>query len=71
MMQCQVPIKRLGNGYYLFGTRKIFAKIMHFKSSQKTFSSYFFKNKSKQRTLHFVKTLKDVSLPPDLKLCYQ
>ena len=29
MMQCQVPIKRLGNGYYLFGTRKIFAKIMN------------------------------------------
>jgi hypothetical protein len=24
-----VPIKRLGNGYYLFGTRKIFAKIMN------------------------------------------
>ena len=29
MMQCQVPIKRLGTGYYLFGTRKIFAKIMN------------------------------------------
>ncbi len=29
MMQCQVPIKRLGNGYYLFGTRKIYAKIMN------------------------------------------
>ena len=29
LMQCQVPIKRLGNGYYLFGTRKIFAKIMN------------------------------------------
>lgn len=24
-----MPIKRLGNGYYLFGTRKIFAKIMN------------------------------------------
>jgi hypothetical protein len=24
-----VPIKRLGNGYYYFGTRKIFAKIMN------------------------------------------
>lgn len=29
LMQCKVPIKRLGNGYYLFGTRKIFAKIMN------------------------------------------
>lgn len=28
-MQCQVPIKRLGNGYYNFGTRRIFAKIMN------------------------------------------
>lgn len=27
--QCPVPIKRLGNGYYLFGTKKIFAKIMN------------------------------------------
>jgi hypothetical protein len=26
---CPVPIKRLGNGYYLFGTKKIFAKIMN------------------------------------------
>ena len=24
-----MPIKRLGNGFYLFGTRKIFAKIMN------------------------------------------
>ncbi|TNV84425.1 hypothetical protein FGO68_gene11806 [Halteria grandinella] len=29
LMQCPVPIQRLGNGYYLFGTRKIFAKIMN------------------------------------------
>lgn len=26
---CSVPIKRLGNGYYLFGTKKIFSKIMN------------------------------------------
>ena len=26
---CPVPIKRLGDGYYLFGTRKIYAKIMN------------------------------------------
>lgn len=26
---CPVPVKRLGGGYYLFGTRKIFAKIMN------------------------------------------
>ena len=29
MTNCPVPIKRLGNGYYLFGTKKIFAKIMN------------------------------------------
>jgi hypothetical protein len=26
---CPVTIKRLGNGYYLFGSKKIFAKIMN------------------------------------------
>ena len=29
MSGCPVPIKRLGNGYYLFGTKKIYAKIMN------------------------------------------
>ena len=28
-MQCRVPIKRLGDGNYMFGTRKIYAKIMN------------------------------------------
>ena len=26
---CQVPIKKLGDGYYMFGTRKIYAKILN------------------------------------------
>ena len=26
---CKVPIKKLGDGYYLFGTRKIYAKILN------------------------------------------
>ena len=26
---CEVPIRRIGNGYYLFGTRKIYAKILN------------------------------------------
>ena len=26
---CPVPIKRLGGGYYLFGTKKIYAKILN------------------------------------------
>ena len=26
---CPVPIKRLGNGYYMFGTKKIYAKILN------------------------------------------
>ena len=26
---CLVPIKKLGNGFYLFGTRKIYAKILN------------------------------------------
>ena len=28
-MQCPLPVKRLGDGYYLFGTKKIYAKIMN------------------------------------------
>lgn len=27
-MKCAVPVKRLGDGYYMFGTKKILAKIM-------------------------------------------
>lgn len=26
---CKVPIKKIGGGFYLFGTRKIFAKILN------------------------------------------
>lgn len=29
LQDCPVPVKRLGGGFYLFGTRKIFAKIMN------------------------------------------
>jgi hypothetical protein len=29
MANCPVPIKRLGGGFYLFGLKKIFAKIMN------------------------------------------
>jgi hypothetical protein len=29
IQNCPVPVKRLGGGYYLFGTRKIYAKIMN------------------------------------------
>ena len=28
-MKCPVPIKRMGDGNYLFGTKKIYAKIMN------------------------------------------
>ena len=28
-MQCPLPVKRLGDGNYLFGTKKIYAKIMN------------------------------------------
>ena len=27
--QCPVPIKRMGGGYYMFGTKKIYAKIIN------------------------------------------
>jgi shikimate kinase len=30
-MRNPVPVKRLGDGYYIFGTKKIFAKIMNAK----------------------------------------
>ena len=26
LLNCKVPLKPLGKGYYMFGTRKIFAK---------------------------------------------
>ncbi|CAI2385407.1 unnamed protein product [Moneuplotes crassus] len=29
IQDCPVPVKRLGSGFYLFGTRKIYAKIMN------------------------------------------
>lgn len=29
MANCPVPIKRLGNGFYLFGLKKIYAKIIN------------------------------------------
>lgn len=29
LTNCPVPIRRLGGGFYMFGTRKIFAKIMN------------------------------------------
>jgi shikimate kinase len=28
-MSCPLPVKRLGDGFYMFGTKKIFAKIMN------------------------------------------
>jgi len=28
-MKCPVPVKRIGDGYYIFGTKKIYAKIMN------------------------------------------
>ena len=28
-IDCPVPFRRLGSGYYLFGLRKIFAKILN------------------------------------------
>ena len=30
-MEINVPIRRLGDGFYLFGTRKIYAKVMNSK----------------------------------------
>jgi len=30
-MEISVPIRRLGGGFYLFGTRKIYAKVMNMK----------------------------------------
>lgn len=30
-MEINVPIRRMGDGFYLFGTRKIYAKVMNAK----------------------------------------
>mmetsp|Transcript_5029 Transcript_5029/g.4263 ORF Transcript_5029/g.4263 Transcript_5029/m.4263 type:complete len:249 (-) Transcript_5029:31-777(-) len=42
MQDCPVPVKRLGNGFYLFGTRKIFAKIMNNKLVVRVGGGYMF-----------------------------
>ena len=28
-LQCEVPIKKLGGGYYVFGTKRVYAKVMN------------------------------------------
>ena len=42
MKDCPVPVKRLGNGFYLFGTRKIYAKIMNGKLVVRVGGGYMF-----------------------------
>lgn len=42
MKDCPVPVKRLGNGFYLFGTRKIYARIMNGKLVVRVGGGYMF-----------------------------
>ncbi len=42
MENCPVPVKRLGGGFYLFGTRKIYAKIMNGKLVVRVGGGYMF-----------------------------
>lgn len=42
MKDCPVPVKRLGGGFYLFGTRKIYAKIMNGKLVVRVGGGYMF-----------------------------
>jgi len=39
---CPVPVKRLGGGFYIFGTRKIYAKIMNGKLVVRVGGGYMF-----------------------------
>jgi chromosome segregation ATPase len=42
IQNCPVPVKRLGDGFYLFGTRKIYAKIMNGKLVIRVGGGYMF-----------------------------
>lgn len=42
LQDCPVPVKRLGGGFYLFGTRKIYAKIMNGKLVVRVGGGYMF-----------------------------
>lgn len=42
LQNCPVPVKRLGGGFYLFGTRKIYAKIMNGKLVVRVGGGYMF-----------------------------
>lgn len=42
LRDCPVPVKRLGDGFYLFGTRKIYAKILNGKLVVRVGGGYMF-----------------------------
>lgn len=42
LIDCPVPVKRLGGGFYLFGTKKIYAKIMNEKLVVRVGGGYMF-----------------------------
>lgn len=61
-MGCTVPTKRLGGGYYMFGTRKIYAKIMNGKLVIRVGGGYM-------GLEEFVNTYADVELQRIDNLC--
>jgi Tfp pilus assembly protein PilN len=62
MKDCPVPVKRLGNGFYLFGTRKIFAKIMNGKLVVRVGGGYMFISE-------FIVTYSDPEIAKLTKIC--
>jgi chromosome segregation ATPase len=55
IQNCPVPVKRLGDGFYLFGTKKIYAKIMNGKLVIRVGGGYMFIEK-------FIETYADAEL---------
>lgn len=62
MQNCPVPVKRLGGGFYLFGTRKIFAKIMNGKLVVRVGGGYMFISE-------FIATYSDPEIAKLTKIC--
>jgi predicted nucleic acid-binding Zn-ribbon protein len=62
LLNCPVPVKRLGGGFYLFGTRKIYAKIMNGKLVVRVGGGYMFISE-------FITTYSDPEISKLTKIC--
>jgi hypothetical protein len=62
LINCPVPVKRLGGGFYLFGTRKIYAKILNGKLVVRVGGGYM-------KIEEFIKSYSDAEIIKLTKIC--